>query len=412
MVPEGWAEKPLESLTKQKVTYGVVKPGDERTGGVLFVRGGDFPNGKIRISELRTINGDVSKAYKRTLLRGGEILVSLVGYPGATAIVPNELAGANIARQAALVRPSERVDRDYLFQFLRSDIGQKRMLSQTIGSAQQVINLKDLNALHVVCPPLPEQKKIADILSTWDRAIETSEALLATARTQKRGLMQSLLTGKRRFPEFEGQAWQEMLFEELFIRVRRKNTVGNEKTLTISGQDGLVSQLDYFNKRVAAADLSGYTLLVGGDFAYNKSYSSGYPMGAIKMLPDGQSGVVSSLYLCFALADQYSHCREFFRHFFEFGCFNREIYKIAQEGARNHGLLNVSVHDFFRAKITVPGREEQERIAEAIDVAEREEAHDRAVLEKLRAEKKALMQQLLTGKRRVEVHKGRSVQNA
>ena len=257
--------------------------------------------------------------------------------------------------------------------------------------------------LPIPLPPLPEQRKIAEILSTWDRAIETSKALLATARTQKRALMQTLLTGKRRFPEFEGEDWREVRFEEVFDRVRRKNTVGNENTLTISGQDGLVSQQEYFNKRVAAADLSGYTLLAGGDFAYNKSYSTGYPMGAIKMLPDGQSGVVSSLYLCFTLADRDAHCREFFRHFFEAGCFNHEIYKFAQEGARNHGLLNVSVHDFFRAKITIPRRAEQERIADAINLAEQEESRDRAVLDKLRTEKKALSQQLLTGKRRVMV---------
>ncbi len=285
-------------------------------------------------------------------------------------------------------------------------VGRKLAMMGLVNTANHGTGRLDtdlLKGLPLDIPPLPEQRKIADILSTWDRAIKTTEALLATARTQKRALMQSLLTGKRRFPEFEGQAWREVLFDEVFERVRRKNSVGNENTLTISGQDGLVSQQEYFNKRVAAADLSGYTLLVGGDFAYNKSYSAGYPMGAIKMLPDGQTGVVSSLYLCFALANPEAHSREFFRHFFEAGCFNREIYKIAQEGARNHGLLNVSVHDFFRAKLRIPDLAEQRRIAEVINLAEREEAYDRGVVEKLRTEKKALMQQLLTGKRRVAV---------
>jgi type I restriction enzyme S subunit len=277
------------------------------------------------------------------------------------------------------------------------------MLSQSIGSAQQVINLKDLRAVSVLLPSLPEQQMIAEILSTWDKAIETTEALLANARTQKRALMQSLLTGTRRFPGFEDHPWREVRFDSVFERVKRKNSVGNTNVLTISGQDGLVSQNTYFNKRVASADLSGYTLLAGGDFAYNKSYSAGYPMGAIKVLPTGVTGVVSSLYLCFRLRPGSPHSLTFFRHYFEAGCFDEQIAAIAQEGARNHGLLNVSIPEFFETNVKIPSPPEQERIAEAIDLAEREETTTREALEALRTEKKSLMQQLLTGKRRVAV---------
>ena len=133
MVPEGWSEPELELLSTSPISYGVVKPGDDRMGGVPFVRGGDFPNGHINLSGLRTISPSISNTYKRTILKGGEILVSLVGYPGATTIVPQELAGANIARQAALIRPKSSVSTAYLYQFLRSEIGQKRMLSQTVS---------------------------------------------------------------------------------------------------------------------------------------------------------------------------------------------------------------------------------------------------------------------------------------
>lgn len=271
------------------------------------------------------------------------------------------------------------------------------------ASSVPTLNRNNVHRRRCVFPPLPEQRKIADILSTWDAAIEKTEALLATAKAQKRALMQSLLTGKRRFPEFEGQDWKEVRFEEVFSRVRRKNAVGNDNVLTISAQHGLVSQEKYFNKRVAANDLSGYTLLHHGDFAYNKSYSQGYPLGAIKMLEVDEPGVVSSLYLCFALTDRAAHSREFFRHFFEAGQFNREIYKVAQEGARNHGLLNVSATDFFRAQLRIPDLEEQRLIARAIGSAEVEEEVHRRERMKLRTEKKALMQQLLTGKRRVVV---------
>ncbi|MBN4054055.1 hypothetical protein JYT97_04130, partial [Haliea sp. AH-315-K21] len=114
--------------------------------------------------------------------------------------------------------------------------------------------------------------------------------------------------------------------------------------LTISGKDGLVSQKSYFKKIIASDNLEGYTLLQHGDFAYNKSYSNGYPYGAIKPLEKYAAGIVSSLYICFSLINPSKHNHDFFRHFFEGGYFNKEIYSIAQEGARNHGLLKCELY--------------------------------------------------------------------
>ena len=172
--------------------------------------------------------------------------------------------------------------------------------------------------------------------------------------------------------------------------------------LTISEQHGLISQVEYFNKSVASDDVRGYTLLQRGDFAYNKSYSDGYPMGAIKPLDRYDSGIVSSLYICFRLTRRgFDH--DFFRHYFEAGLFNREIAAIAQEGARNHGLLNVSVVEFFETSLHIPQPGEQAAIAKVINAAEAEEQAYQAQLTALRQEKAALMQQLLTGKRRVKL---------
>lgn len=100
-----WPAIPLDELTDgTTITYGVVKPGDECPNGVKFVRGGDVIAGRILTSQLRTITTDVSQQYARTLLHGGELLVSLVGNPGEVALVPASLKGANIARQVGLVR--------------------------------------------------------------------------------------------------------------------------------------------------------------------------------------------------------------------------------------------------------------------------------------------------------------------
>ncbi|CAN5883179.1 hypothetical protein BH11PSE6_BH11PSE6_11660 [soil metagenome] len=250
-------------------------------------------------------------------------------------------------------------------------------------------------------PPVFEQRYIADVFITWDRAIEAVEALIANARAVKKALMQSLLTGKRRLPGFSSE-WRWIKFSEAFQRVRRKNDIGNTNVLTISAQYGLISQVEYFSKSIASEDVRGYTLLSVGDFAYNKSYSDGYPMGAFKPLEKYDSGIVSSLYICFRLSSG-EHDHAYFRHYFEAGLFNREISAIAQEGARNHGLLNVSVVDFFDTSLHAPSHEEQVAIAEVINDAERTERSLLDQLTALRQEKSALMQQLLTGKRRVKV---------
>jgi type I restriction enzyme S subunit len=140
-----------------------------------------------------------------------------------------------------------------------------------------------------------------------------------------------------------------------------------------------------------------------GDFAYNKSYSAGYPMGAIKPLLKYNDGVVSSLYLCFRLRAGVAASFDFFRHYFESGLLNEGIGGIAQEGARNHGLLNVGIGDFFNLRLHVPDADEQHAIAIAINTSEAEEQLQLRRLSALREEKLALMQQLLTGRRRVRL---------
>ena len=158
--------------------------------------------------------------------------------------------------------------------------------------------------------------------------------------------------------------WHIVRFDSLFSRVTRKNDENNQNVLTISAQQGLISQIEYYNTLYASENKTGYTLLHRGDFSYNKSYSSGYAYGAIKRLDAYEKGIVSPLYLCFTPRQGVNS--EFYLQYFEAGCFDREIYKIAQEGARNHGLLNVSTEDFFHSMLVFPPLEEQERITEIL----------------------------------------------
>lgn len=187
--------------------------------------------------------------------------------------------------------------------------------------------------------------------------------------------------------------WATVLLNSRFSRSTRKNRTGCENVLTISAQMGLVNQREFYDKDIASEDKSGYFLMKNGEFAYNKSYSTGYPYGAIKQLTRYDEGIVSPLYICFApKADTNT---AFYIQYFESGRYNREIYRVAQEGARNHGLLNIAVEDFFSGVLVEPSASEQQKIAEILATCDRVIELKQQLLEEKRRQKKWLMQKLL-----------------
>ena len=188
-----WPVANLEELTAdgESITYGVVKPGEEDSGGVAFIRGGDIVNGRILTDQLRTISPTVSAQYRRTLLRGGELLVSLVGNPGQVALVPSTMAGANIARQVGLVRLSPSIDAQFALYYLSSPMGQAALGAQSLGSVQQVINLRDLKRVEIPLPPLDEQRAIAAVLGSLDDKIEQNRRTGAKLEGLARGVFKA-----------------------------------------------------------------------------------------------------------------------------------------------------------------------------------------------------------------------------
>lgn len=299
---------------------------------------------------------------------------------------------------------NRKLNLDYIEHFFKSSMWYFYMHQiANYGARADRMNITnyDFFNMPILIPTISEQEKIAEILSTWDLAIEKQEQLIEKKKEFKKGLMQRLLSGEVRFKEFDDK-WKIISLGSIFDRVTDKNNVGVTNVLTISAQNGLVNQEEYFNKSVSSKDLSGYYLLKKGDFAYNKSYSNGYPLGAIKRLNDYEDGVVSPLYICFRAKEKISTC--FYEQYFESGFLNKEIFKIAQEGARNHGLLNVSVTEFFKdIKIAKPSLEEQNKIAEVLIEADKEIELLEKELEVLKLQKKGLMQRLLTGEVRVKV---------
>ena len=157
------------------------------------------------------------------------------------------------------------------------------------------------------------------------------------------------------------------------IRSTGKNSVGETTVLTASSRHGLVSQLDYYKKSVSAENLSGYYLLKKGEFVYNRSSSAGYPYGSIKRLDAYSQGVVSTLNLCFAISGKIECDSDFMAHAFESGILNNRLVGVCQEGARSHGLLNITKSDFFGLKFLLPSISKQKQIAEILDTARRED---------------------------------------
>lgn len=187
--------------------------------------------------------------------------------------------------------------------------------------------------------------------------------------------------------------WKTVPLNDRFTRSTRKNKAGCENVLTISAQMGLVNQREFYDKDIASEDKSGYFLMKNGEFAYNKSYSTGYPYGAIKQLTKYDEGIVSPLYICFA--PKTGTDTAFYTQYFEGGRYNREIYRVAQEGARNHGLLNIAVEDFFTGTLVEPSAGEQQKIAEILATCDRVIELKQQLLEEKRRQKQWLMQKLL-----------------
>ena len=231
------------------------------------------------------------------------------------------------------------------------------------GSTFDSITGKDLNNLPLFFPSETEENKIGVLLNKLDNLLALYDRKLKLLSQIKKYFLDNLFA-KKEYPNlrFKGftDAWEQRKLNEVATRVLRKNkNLISKRPLTISAQYGLIDQQAFFNKQVASSNLENYLLLEKGEFAYNKSYSDGFPYGTIKKLNLYDNGAVSTLYIAFkANADINS---DFLENLFSSNKWNNEVYKIAAEGARNHGLLNISPDDFFNIKITI-SKDSQEQV--------------------------------------------------
>ena len=239
---------------------------------------------------------------------------------------------------------------DSYFIFSRTE--ELKRYGELVGAGSTFVEVsgKQMAVMELMMPPtMREQQTIGGFFQQLDNLItlHQRECISFTARAGR-----LILTANKKR---NTSSWEQRKLGELVDRVVRKN-INNESTLplTISAQYGLVDQITYFNNRVASRDVSNYYLVLNGEFAYNKSTSDGYPFGAVKRLDLYEKGVLSTLYIVFAPKKEQQIDSDYLTVFFDTDRWHKGVAERAAEGARNHGLLNISAEDFFDIDLSVP----------------------------------------------------------
>ncbi len=302
-------------------------------------------------------------------------------------------ASTNQACAAIILKPG--YDVDYYYQFLISQYENIREMANSGG--QENLSGGIVKSIQVPVPPLPEQKKIAQILSTWDQAISTTEQLLANSQQQKKALMQQLLTGKKRLLDksgvrFSGE-WKIFKFGSLFSE---RVEIGRDDLplLSITADDGVVYQEDTGRKNTSNEDKSKYRRICVNDIGYNTMR-----MWQGRSSLSNREGIVSPAY---TIVTPNSKVEPLFAaYLFKFPELVHVFYRHSQ------GLVsdtwNLKFSHFKKISWIIPIVEEQQKIASVLSAADQEIETLQRKLDCLKQEKKALMQQLLTGKRRVNI---------
>lgn len=267
------------------------------------------------------------------------------------------------------------------------------------GTGTNISNLSQeiLANIAVQIPCLDEQRRIANVIFSWDQAIGFTERLLINSREQVKSLLQQFVAK----PAARGD-WPLTPIHTISERIQRRAKEDLQlPVLMISSSSGFVRQDEKYSRFMAGKSLENYIALDCGEFAYNKGNSKRYEFGCVFRLKEHELGLVPNVYVCFKLATSVDAA--FYEHLFRADYLHDQLGALVNTGVRNNGLLNIRPIDFLACKVPVPPLDEQRRIAEILAIATtwvETYEHD---LDLLRKEKAALMSSLLTGKRRVEV---------
>lgn len=270
------------------------------------------------------------------------------------------------------------------------------------GVGRYKLTKAGLEEIEIPLPPQVEQKSIIALLDTWGEAILVSEKLLVNSRRQKQALMQRLLRDT-------STNWKSVRLSRIAERVQRQTDGESHPVLMIASGSGFVRQDEKYSRFMAGKSLDDYVLLERGEFAYNKGNSKAYEFGCVFPLESYAQGLVPHVYVCFRMNAECDP--SFFKYLFEADYLHDQLGALVNTGVRNNGLLNIRPADFMNVRVPLPPLSKQQSIAAILNAATQEIDRRQADVEALKEQKRALMQQLLTGKRRVHVREVEAVKS-
>lgn len=361
-------------------------------GDIPFIRSGEIHEKKTAL--FITLAGLKNSSAK--IIDKGTLLYALYGATSGEVAI-SQLKGA-INQAILAIFPNKMVDKRFLAHFLQSH--KEKIVGELLQGGQGNLSGALVKGITVMCPKLSEQNAIADYIDSVDAQISASASRIASLKQIKAGSLQAMFpqegetVPKVRFKGFKGE-WDKVKLNTFAKRIMRKNSnLESTLALTIASAYGLVSQTDYFNNSLVGANLRNYYLLKKREFAYNKSYSNGYPFGSVKRLDRYEQGILSTLYIVFGIIDD-TISSDYLTHFFDTTLWHKEVAERAAEGARNHGLLNIGAEDFLDINILKPQtKEEQQKIAVYFTSLDRQISLHSQRLEKLKQIKAACLDKM------------------
>ncbi|HHX6560937.1 TPA: restriction endonuclease subunit S [Pseudomonas aeruginosa] len=396
MVPEGWKRAPLKSVAEVRTGIAKGKSGLKDPIAVPYLRVANVQDGYLDLNEIKTIEIERSQ-LERYSLKNGDVLMNEGGdfdKLGRGDVWKGQIEVCLHQNHVFAVRPNQKIISPY---FLAALTGSHYGKSYFLSCAKKSTNLASINSsqlkeFQVLIPPRSEQQKISKILSTWDQAIAISEQLLDNRRQQKKALTQQLLTGKQRVFGFH-EAWRTYSLGELF-KERVETGFVDLPLLSITSEEGVVDRDSVGRKDTSNADKSKYLRICPNDIGYNTMRMWQGVSGL-----STQEGIVSPAYTI--LTPQPGVDPLFSSYLFKLPSLVHTFYRHSQGLVSDTWSLKYS--NFAKIKCSLPSIDEQRVIAKILSAADRELDALAQRLAYLKQEKKALMQQLLTGKRRVKV---------
>ncbi len=399
MVPEGWHMEMLKNIVDGGIKNGYSPNASEKVTGHWVLGLGALGDNGLITTEIKPV--EATQKILNCCLNPGDFLVSRSNTPdkvGRSVLFKGEIDNCSYPDLMMRFRVNEStVDAGFIEAKLKSYLVRGYFKRCAAGSSSTMvkINKSIIEKTPLLLPPLREQKKIARILSTWDKAIVTVEKLIENSKAQKKALMQQLLTGKRRLPSFSNE-WKLVRLKQLLIEERARNKDGVVvRVLSVTNHSGFVLPEDQFSKRVASDNVSNYKVIRRGQFGYNPSRIN---VGSFARLDDYSVGILSPMYVIFSI-DESKLNSNYFLAWMSSNEARQRILGSVQGSVRDS--VNFNALGSFPFKL--PPIDEQIKIAKVLTVTDRETETLQKKWICLKQEKKALMQQLLTGKRRVKV---------